>query len=291
MHIMAGSAIFISIFVVHLRKRTFEKRFGTLLKAQSEQVREHRRSLSAYRGQPGFALPTIEQGANNQRIIQDSLTNDRHDLCTGSSGDMSNEDGNKIKDSGNAGPSPSTETAPSPRNEKVGDAKQNDAREDHIAFDPNIVYSPGNRHNLQHRRSEVFSFTGVGASAVKTTSFRRPGQGIFTSRNSAVAGADLEFGHAKTDSWHNHHFLTKDVVGRNSQFHGLTREERESLGGTEYRAISLLSWIVPIYFALWQLLGCLGIGAWMAYNAADVTESNGINPWHVSLDESIDAKY
>jgi Trk-type K+ transport system membrane component len=75
-------------------------------------------------------------------------------------------------------------------------------------------------------------------------------------------------------------FLTREVTGRNAQFYGLTYEERESLGGVEYRALRFLSWIVPIYVVVWQFLGCLSLGAWMAYNAADITQANGINPWY-----------
>jgi hypothetical protein len=39
----------------------------------------------------------------------------------------------------------------------------------------------------------------------------------------------------------------------------------------------LLSYVVPIYFVLWQLLGALGVGAWFQINAADLTLQNG---WH-----------
>lgn len=34
------------------------------------------------------------------------------------------------------------------------------------------------------------------------------------------------------------------VVGRNSVFHDLTQEKLEELGGVEYRALSLLMWLV-----------------------------------------------
>ena len=34
------------------------------------------------------------------------------------------------------------------------------------------------------------------------------------------------------------------VVGRNSVFHALTREQTEELGGVEYRALTALLWIV-----------------------------------------------
>lgn len=68
---------------------------------------------------------------------------------------------------------------------------------------------------------------------------------------------------------------------RNSTFYNLTEAERLKLGGAEYRAVCLLAIIVPIYFFLWQLLGGLGVGAYLARNKASGTESNGLNPWFV----------
>jgi Cation transport protein len=271
MHIMGGSAIFVSIFVIHLRKRIFEKRFGALLKAQKEQVREHRRSLSANRVQPEIAVPVMEQGTTEQGDGGQAPTDIRHGL---KSRLFDYGDGEKMNDSGNIGLSPSTEATMSPTEKNPLTRELSNTNEDHITFEPNISFHPSSRQNLQRRRSEVFTFTGVGTSPVRTTSFRR-----FNSQNTTMSSVNPQSRHTKTDLWHNRHFLNKYVVGRNSQFHGLTHEERENLGGIEYRALTLLSWIVPIYFVLWQLLGCLGIGAWTASYAADVTESNGINPW------------
>jgi hypothetical protein len=74
-------------------------------------------------------------------------------------------------------------------------------------------------------------------------------------------------------------YLTRHTTGRNAQFFGLSKAEREHLGGVEYRAITLLAYIVPAYFLLWQVLGCMGLAAYMAHNKASVTRANGINPW------------
>lgn len=81
------------------------------------------------------------------------------------------------------------------------------------------------------------------------------------------------------------HFLHK--YSRNSSFHNLSERERQKLGGAEYRALSLLSIIVPVYFLLWQLLGGLGAGAYIARNKAALSRSNGLNPWYVSFSDSI----
>ena len=74
-------------------------------------------------------------------------------------------------------------------------------------------------------------------------------------------------------------FLSNHPIGRNSQFHGLTREEREELGGCEYRALKLLCVVVTLYFVLWQMLGCIALGAWITNHMASTATANGINPW------------
>ncbi|KAE8350528.1 cation transport protein-domain-containing protein [Aspergillus coremiiformis] len=68
-------------------------------------------------------------------------------------------------------------------------------------------------------------------------------------------------------------------VGRNPAFPHLTRKERRRLGGVEYHAVSLLATVVPIYFILCQLLGGLGVGAYIAGNKTTITEMNGLNAW------------
>jgi hypothetical protein len=77
------------------------------------------------------------------------------------------------------------------------------------------------------------------------------------------------------------YFDSDGVIGRNSQFHSLSLDERERLGGVEYRALVLLEVIVIAYYVLFQLIGSLGIGAWIAYNASETTLENGLNPWWV----------
>ncbi|KAI0042575.1 hypothetical protein FA95DRAFT_1564224 [Auriscalpium vulgare] len=53
------------------------------------------------------------------------------------------------------------------------------------------------------------------------------------------------------------------VVGRNSVFHSLDSEQLEELGGVEYRALTMLSWIVGGYHIGTQLIGFIIIAAYM----------------------------
>ncbi|GKT41539.1 low-affinity potassium transport protein [Colletotrichum spaethianum] len=78
-------------------------------------------------------------------------------------------------------------------------------------------------------------------------------------------------------------FLSSTKEGRNAQFHSLTASERSRLGGHEYRALRLLSVVVPLYSVLWQVLGSLALGAWIANNMPTVATSNGANPWWAGI--------
>ncbi|KAK1977789.1 cation transporter [Colletotrichum cereale] len=78
-------------------------------------------------------------------------------------------------------------------------------------------------------------------------------------------------------------FLSSAKEGRNSQFHSLTASERSRLGGHEYRALRLLAVVVPLYSVLWQVLGSLALGAWIANNMPTVATSNGANPWWAGI--------
>jgi Cation transport protein len=155
---------------------------------------------------------------------------------------------------------------------------------DHITFDPSTSFRPGEMTTRKRRNSAVFNFTGVGASPL-TTLFRRPGQPLPDEKENSRSDRNQAIVDGPESPGHHLNFLTSGVTGRNSQFYGLTLAEREHLGGVEYRAITFLSWIVPTYFVVWQFLGCLSLGAWMAYNAADTTQMNGINPWYAYPDQ------
>ncbi|KAM3497370.1 hypothetical protein MY10362_009280 [Beauveria mimosiformis] len=59
--------------------------------------------------------------------------------------------------------------------------------------------------------------------------------------------------------------------------------------GCEYRALELLSMVVPLYFVLWQLLGCVSLGAWIHHHMPDTALTNGINPWWLGLFNGVSA--
>ncbi|RDW90222.1 putative potassium transporter [Aspergillus mulundensis] len=75
------------------------------------------------------------------------------------------------------------------------------------------------------------------------------------------------------------YFESKGLISRNSQFHGLTAAERDRLQGVEYKAVSFLSVIVPIYWASFLCCGILGMGTWLELNKPQVPRDNGLSPF------------
>ncbi|KAJ4993502.1 potassium ion transporter [Stagonosporopsis vannaccii] len=70
------------------------------------------------------------------------------------------------------------------------------------------------------------------------------------------------------------------TIGRNSNFVDLTEDQREELGGIEYRALKLLAIILVIYFVGFHLLGMVCLTPWITRDAhySSVVQDVGINP-------------
>lgn len=75
------------------------------------------------------------------------------------------------------------------------------------------------------------------------------------------------------------------TVGRNSAFVDLTEEQREELGGIEYRALKLLAIILVIYYVGFHLLGIFCLLPWIVETTtyANVVRASNITPvwWYV----------
>ncbi|KXT03511.1 hypothetical protein AC578_1641 [Pseudocercospora eumusae] len=70
------------------------------------------------------------------------------------------------------------------------------------------------------------------------------------------------------------------TTGRNSMFVGLTSEQREELGGIEYRALKLLAKILIAYYVGFHLLGMLILLPWIVSTEPwkGIVQSGGTNP-------------
>lgn len=70
------------------------------------------------------------------------------------------------------------------------------------------------------------------------------------------------------------------TVGRNSQFVDLTEEQRDELGGIEYRSLKLLAKVLVGYYLFFHLFGVVCLVPWISTmkSYADYVRSVGVNP-------------
>lgn len=70
------------------------------------------------------------------------------------------------------------------------------------------------------------------------------------------------------------------TLGRNSNFVDLTEEQREELGGIEYRALKMLALILTVYFVGFHLLGMVCLTPWITHSTKykNILDGNKINP-------------
>jgi len=320
--IIIGSAIFVSGFVIHVRKRCFERKFESIVrKAREDAARGRGLSLSRTlsrtfsrsqaRAIPedgtltehdGFHEDKQEPDSQPQSGIGDSFEgttqenqniND-HEACDPSSSlsagkqapnhsaaddELSQPPGNELnisrtRSTGNRNDISTFDHQGPDENHlhRLNTAIGDRGASDHITFGPDVYFrrysdtDPTNKHRL-------LAMQGVGAHPSASIKRRRGSHSATRSDHRAESRGG---GSARAGS-----FPNIENIARNSQFHHLSEAEREKLGGYEYRALQFLSWVVPAYFVLWQLLGCLGIGAYVAINKPSVARRNGMSPWYV----------
>ncbi|EKG18928.1 Cation transporter [Macrophomina phaseolina MS6] len=70
------------------------------------------------------------------------------------------------------------------------------------------------------------------------------------------------------------------TIGRNSAFVDLTEEQREELGGIEYRALKTLAFVLVFYFVGFHLLGMVCLLPWIVRSkyAGEVLRPDGVSP-------------
>ncbi|KAK0609306.1 Potassium transport protein 1 [Lasiodiplodia hormozganensis] len=108
--------------------------------------------------------------------------------------------------------------------------------------------------------------TRAGPSLASARSIERVASSMFvlgadpsTHRNS-MSRRSMSISRTSTDA----PYLSKQVtIGRNSEFYNLTAEDRERLGGIEYRSLRLLLKIVVGYFFGLHLFGAICLAGWI----------------------------
>lgn len=255
--IMLGSTIWVSIWTVLARKHFFERRFDVVVRA------ERARRLSRHGSSMLLTLPKLAKALSFRKaqtvpVPEQTLpTTGRRAL---ENKFVSSHPGVDRRQIDTARPRPWR--ALSLDDLHFAEPPQTGG---HITFDDTL------------RRAESSTAASTGTSHFNEI---RP-----TRRN----GAATALGDQERVDLSMRHFLRSRSPSRTGQFYSLTREEREHLGGCEYRALEVLGVVVPIYFFLWQLLGCVALGAWMNNNMPDTARANGINPWWLGIFNGVSA--
>jgi hypothetical protein len=309
-----GSAIFVSSAIIHIRKRAFEKRLKELTarKLRTRPGRVLTFSLSRRRGSnTGAPTDAIASGVVRGTAIKENYEENYPETT-------------ELKEQDETAPGrPSVGRGPPPidtaltstvsmrdsvaSRERRGEQANahieiaNKSNE-HVSFggneqstrDPKSPARPERRLSDQMRpikrtHTRLFTGSGVGVRGLdQHPRNARPLQPLSEAPTANDNLIDEELDpKRKTGSLAGIDKYLKTIdgyIGRNSQFHNLTEKERRKLGGIEYDAICLLSYVVPIYFVLWQLLGALGVGAWFQTNASGLTLQNGRSSLLVDVD-------
>ena len=301
-----GSAIFVSSAIIHIRKRAFEKKLEELAsrKRRTRLGRSLTFSLSRRRGSnAGTRTDAIASGAVRGSAIKDNREEDKQE-----STELKDQDNIPNFDRRSIGRGPilidtalastvsrSDSVAGRERKgEQTNGYSDNTNRpNEHIRFgdDGHSTRDPKSPTGLERRMSDqmrplrrthtrLFDGSGVGVRGLEqhprnARPFQPLSEASTTNENSIDEELELK-SRGRSLAGIDKYLKTIDgYIGRNSQFHNLNEKERRKLGGIEYDAICLLSYVVPIYFVLWQLIGALGVGAWFQINAPDITLQNG----------------
>lgn len=278
--IMLGSAIFVSIGVVHVRKKAFERRFKSIV----EEARQRRRARSGTRRRLSFgnsfsrSRPEVDGLVVRGRAIESEKQSSEYLNGTAVDGgqDLPPADRQISSTSGNNANQEATEEN-GPANAKSNDTGAAQALSIDSGPVRRITFASPSSLTRERLHNRIFSMQGVGARQNIENHPTKTGRPIYLNDLPRIDETHLD--NSAPDPPH-HGLLSGGFIGRNSQFSSLTLAERERLGGVEYRAVSILAVVVPLYFVLWQLLGCIGLGAYIAINRQDTTTANGLNPWY-----------
>ncbi|KAB8238407.1 putative potassium transporter [Aspergillus alliaceus] len=145
--------------------------------------------------------------------------------------------------------------------------------DDHIKWSDDDQITIGARPRSRHQNHRVFPMVGVGARPDLINHPKDAPQNLPLREDDDVHRLKgMIQGTQK-------YFASKGLISRNSQFHGLTADERERLGGVEYKAVSFVAVIVALYWLMFLLVGIIGMGGWLKANHPEITRTNGLSPF------------
>lgn len=276
--ILLGSAIWVSIAVVHVRRKAFERRFKSIV--EEERQRRRNRSTSRRRlslpGSRSRSRPEVDGVVVRGRVIpSEKDAAEEVDGYLNHLNDQTQPDGNTSLNNRHLPKPESGAEDLEADNLNLGSAQAGQPLGIDNSMTRRITFASPASPTRERHHGRILSMQGVGARQnVENHPITSP-RPIYCNE---IPRTDEE--NAERLSLPRHRISSEGIVGRNSQFSHLSLAEREKIGGVEYRAVTYLAVIVPLYFVLWQLLGCIGLGAYLASKRASTTKVNAENPWY-----------
>ncbi|KAM0418678.1 hypothetical protein ACHAPT_012375 [Fusarium lateritium] len=265
-----GSALWVSFWTVMARKHAFEKRFEDIVIQDRERraaEREQRKRRAADKPTPALKkFFTFEKFKSSP-----PATNTLPGLGTRQHTEMEKSDPDELM----ATTLPMRRARSAPEDSISSDSEDNDsnmttvaahpppspAANDHITFAHTTAHPNGRRGSVSiYQRND--DNTGV------LQGLPRP-----STAESAKSDESEDF------LLHWKKILGSHNTSKRGQFYDLSSDEREALGGCEYRALKVLAVAVPLYGFLWQFLCAIALGAWINNNRPGTAAVNAVNPW------------
>ena len=278
--LILGSAILVSIVVVHTRRKAFETRFKSIVEEEKQRRRDRgllKKKVSSNKSlnRPGFEVDGMV--VRGRTVISENHTSEKIDKAA-------NSNSQDVPPTERQASSKLDEQERSEISENL-EANQTFHQMGHhmpslsinTAVTRRIMFASPSSPTRQREHGRILSMQGVGARPDIMNHPKQAERPVYPSDLPRLNEAE------PADPARQDNLLYNGLIGRNSQFSNLSLAERQRIGGVEYRAVTILAVVVPIYFVLWQLLACIGLGAYVACNRSSVTLTNGLNPWYDGL--------
>ncbi|CAI6339955.1 unnamed protein product [Periconia digitata] len=255
-----GSQVIVSWFTIAFRKHIFEKRFEDIVEQERAKRKNKPSKTGSVVGMAGamFGVPVMSTFGKGRLRSRSRPTNKANGSDPLDLEELGREETLVQNAQDPVDPSSATE-----------ERAQN---QQHIGFLEPI---------REHDGSEAAPTTGHSIYKIRS----QGGESMSIRRRPKTADSGM------SDKFNVKTFVTeqKSNIGKHGQFFNLSSDEREYLGGVEYRSLKFLSFFVMAYFVLWQLFGAIALGAWMSVHETEATAVNAQNPWWAGIFLAISA--
>ncbi|KAK6722793.1 hypothetical protein SNK04_001646 [Fusarium graminearum] len=266
-----GSALWVSFWTVMARKHAFEKRFEDIVRTERE-ARKRRAALrrskplgrfisfDKYKTSPASTgtsgiLPGPGTKQKSETEITDTNTN-TNDLFTTTK--------------------PIRRAVTAPGEPISSDSDDNDSNRTHVAASSRIPPpTPSSGDHIQFASN--LSPRSGGRDRDSVSIYRRNDDTELDRHPSRASVADSDESEDFLLHWKK--ILGSHNTSKRGQFYDLSSDEREALGGCEYRALKVMSVTVPLYGFAWQAICGIALGAWINNNRPSAATVNAQNPW------------